>query len=133
MLFTVDRLDHLVIPCADLEQIASWYQRVLGMEREADESIHRTAVKFGGQKIIFHAIGSRIEPCAIHIAPGSADICLITAVGADEIMGHLMSCGVGIERGPVSRLGALGPITSICCRDAEGNLVEIASYMTRST
>ena len=34
MRFAVDRLDHLVINCRDLEVIAAWYQRVLGMERE---------------------------------------------------------------------------------------------------
>ena len=32
MRFAVDRLDHLVINCRDLEVMASWYQRVLGME-----------------------------------------------------------------------------------------------------
>jgi catechol 2,3-dioxygenase-like lactoylglutathione lyase family enzyme len=34
MRFSVDRLDHLVINCRELEVMASWYQRVLGMERE---------------------------------------------------------------------------------------------------
>ena len=34
MRFTVDRLDHLVLNCRDVEITAAWYQRVLGMERE---------------------------------------------------------------------------------------------------
>ncbi len=34
MRFTVDRLDHLVLNVKDVEITASWYQRVLGMERE---------------------------------------------------------------------------------------------------
>ena len=34
MRFTVDRLDHLVLTCTDVELVAAWYQRVLGMERE---------------------------------------------------------------------------------------------------
>ncbi len=34
MRFTVDRLDHIVLNCKDVEITASWYQRVLGMERE---------------------------------------------------------------------------------------------------
>ena len=34
MRFTVDRLDHIVLNCSDVELIAAWYQRVLGMERE---------------------------------------------------------------------------------------------------
>ena len=51
MRFAVDRLDHLVINCRDLEVMASWYQRVLGMEREEFGEPRRTALKFGGQKI----------------------------------------------------------------------------------
>ena len=50
MRFTVDRLDHIVINCKDIEITASWYQRVLGMERE-EFGDGRTALKFGGQKI----------------------------------------------------------------------------------
>ena len=34
MRFGVDRLDHLVLTCRDLEATAAWYQRVLGMQRE---------------------------------------------------------------------------------------------------
>ena len=34
MRFTVDRLDHLVINCRDVEISAALYQRVLGMDRE---------------------------------------------------------------------------------------------------
>ncbi|MBV9655554.1 MAG: VOC family protein, partial [Acetobacteraceae bacterium] len=33
--------------------------------------------------------------------------------------------------GPVERLGALGPMHSVYCRDPEGNLIEIATYLTR--
>ena len=43
MRFTVDRLDHLVINCADVEITASWFQRVLGMEREEFGEQNRTA------------------------------------------------------------------------------------------
>ena len=30
--------------------------------------------------------------------------------------------------GPVEKVGALGPIRSVYCRDPDGNLVEIATY-----
>ncbi len=30
-----------------------------------------------------------------------------------------------------TRTGALGPISSVYCRDPDGNLVEIASYLSR--
>jgi catechol 2,3-dioxygenase-like lactoylglutathione lyase family enzyme len=36
---------------------------------------------------------------------------------------------VPVERGPVSRIGALGDIMSVYCRDPDGNLIELASYM----
>ena len=51
MRFTIDRIDHLVLNVKDLEITSAWYQRVLGMEREEFGPKHRTALKFGGQKI----------------------------------------------------------------------------------
>jgi catechol 2,3-dioxygenase-like lactoylglutathione lyase family enzyme len=35
---------------------------------------------------------------------------------------------VKVEQGPVAKDGALGPITSVYCRDPDGNLIEIATY-----
>ncbi|MBV8642633.1 MAG: VOC family protein, partial [Candidatus Eremiobacteraeota bacterium] len=37
-------------------------------------------------------------------------------------------CGVVVETGPVGKQGALGPMTSVYCRDPDGNLIEIATY-----
>jgi catechol 2,3-dioxygenase-like lactoylglutathione lyase family enzyme len=42
---------------------------------------------------------------------------------------QLHACGVAIERGPVTRIGALGDIMSVYCRDPDGNLIELASYL----
>ena len=36
-----------------------------------------------------------------------------------------------ITEGPVTKTGALGPMTSHYCRDPDGNLIEVASYSTR--
>jgi catechol 2,3-dioxygenase-like lactoylglutathione lyase family enzyme len=33
-----------------------------------------------------------------------------------------------VELGPVDKVGALGPIRSVYCRDPDGNLIEIAGY-----
>jgi len=129
MRFTVDRLDHLVITCSDLERSSAWYQRVLGMERETYGADHRTALKFGGQKINLQPAAGKIEPYAQSALPGSADLCFVTAVGTDEIINHLRNCEIMIELGPVGRQGALGPMTSIYCRDPDGNLIEISSYL----
>ncbi len=129
MRFTVDRLDHLVLTCSDLEVSASWYQRVLGMEREEFGEERRTALKFGGQKINLHQLGEEAKPNARSAAPGTADLCFITAVGTEDVVEHLADCSVVAELGPVGRAGALGPMRSVYCRDPDGNLVEIATYL----
>ncbi len=133
MRFTVDRLDHVVINCKDVEISASWYQRVLGMEREEFGEERRTALKFGGQKINLrpHDFDRHRWITSQSTEPGQADLCFITAVGQEEVVLHLQSCRVAIELGPVEREGALGAIQSVYCRDPDGNLIEIASYLSR--
>ena len=130
MRFTVDRLDHVVLNCADVEIIAAWYQRVLGMEREDFADGRRIALKFGGQKINLrpHDTIDADWLTGRGAAPGGGDLCFIAAVPPDDVIGHLHECFVTIEDGPVAREGALGAMVSVYCRDPEGNLVEIASY-----
>ena len=131
MRFTVDRLDHLVLNVRDVEITAAWYQRVLGMEREEYGVGKRTALKFGGQKINVRPTDadSHSWVAAKSPLPGTADLCFIAAVGPTDVMEHLASCGVSVEEGPVARIGALGAMTSVYCRDPDGNLVEVASYL----
>ncbi len=132
MRFTVDRLDHLVINCREVEIAAAWYQRVLGMEREVFGEERRTALKFGGQKINLRPIDAdpRAWVTASNITPGTADLCFVAAMGTHEVAAHLHECGVAIEAGPVAREGALGPMQSVYCRDPDGNLIEISSYLS---
>ena len=131
MRFTVDRLDHLVVNCRDVELTASWYQRVLGMEREEFGPDNRTALKFGGQKLNLrpHNHDKQRWITGAVSDPGANDLCFITAVGPDDVVDHLKACGIHIESGPTARTGALGPIQSVYCRDPDGNLIEIASYL----
>jgi len=131
MRFTVDRLDHVVINCADIELTASWYQRVLGMEREEFADGQRTALKFGGQKINLrpHDSDTRAWITGVNTRPGACDLCFITAVGPEDVVEHLHSYGITIEAGPVAKEGALGTIQSVYCRDPDGNLIEISSYL----
>lgn len=129
MRFTIDRIDHLVITAADLETSASWYQRVLGMERETFGAERRTALRFGSQKLNLHQAGAEFHPNAAAARPGTIDICFIVGIEAADIVSHLKSCGVAVEEGPVGKTGALGPMTSVYCRDPDGNLIEIASYL----
>jgi len=131
MRFAVDRLDHLVLNVRDIDIAASWYQRVLGMDVETFGRDNRTALKFGGQKINLRPVQTDALEWLAAKAPlaGSGDLCFVSAVPAPDVVDHLRSCGVAVELGPVERLGALGPMTSVYCRDPDGNLIEIGSYM----
>jgi catechol 2,3-dioxygenase-like lactoylglutathione lyase family enzyme len=134
MPFIIDCIDHVVLHCRDVAALASWYQHVLGMAGEefAAEGEPRIALKFGGQKLNLRPtradaaswITSAVAPA------GSADLCFVTAAGPEDVARHLRDCGVTIAHGPVARTGALGPMTSLYCRDPEGNLIEIATYPT---
>ncbi|PTM59227.1 catechol 2,3-dioxygenase-like lactoylglutathione lyase family enzyme [Desmospora activa DSM 45169] len=122
----VDRLDHLVLTVKEITATCEFYNRVLGME-VITFGEGRKALQFGKQKINLHEAGKEFEPKAKHPIPGSADLCLITEVSLDDVIGHLVSCQIPIEDGPVSRTGAMGPITSIYIRDPDENLIEIAN------
>jgi catechol 2,3-dioxygenase-like lactoylglutathione lyase family enzyme len=131
MRFAVDRLDHLVITCRDVEVSAGWYQRVLGMEREEfGTRDRRTALKFGGQKINLRPAGATQDAwfTGVAAAPGTQDLCFVVTMLPEQVVEHLNHCGVAIELGPVAKAGALGPIRSVYCRDPDGNLIEVASY-----
>lgn len=129
MKFTVDRIDHVVMTCMDIQITAAWYQRVLGMEREEYGGKNRTALRFGAQKINLHEVGHEVLPHATLARPGTLDLCFVIAVGPDDAIAQLHKCGVAIEKGPASRIGALGDIMSVYCRDPDGNLIELASYL----
>src|ERR1700712_3694970 len=127
MRFPIDRVDHLVVNCRDVEISASWFQRVLGMEREEFGEDRRTALKFGGQKINLrpHDHDARSWITGTATEPGAADLCFIAAVGPEDVVEHLHTCRVAIELGPIAREGALGTVQSVYCRDPDGNLIEI--------
>ena len=131
MRFTVDRIDHVVLNVKDVEIAASWYQRVLGMEREDFGPDGRTALKFGGQKINLRPADADPSTWITGTSrePGAGDLCFVTAVGPQDVERHLHDCGIGIVLGPVPRTGALGTMRSVYCRDPDGNLVEISSYL----
>ena len=130
MRFAVDRLDHLVITCNDVETSANWYQRVLGMEMDSFGPQNRTALRFGGQKINLRPREATQEDwfTGKDAVPGGNDLCFIVTMPADDVVAHLKECGMTVELGPVEKAGALGTINSVYCRDPDGNLIEIASY-----
>lgn len=127
MTFAIARIDHVVLNCRDVEACVEWYVRVLGMTR-VDFGGGRVAVSFGEQKINLRPTGAPNWETAATDAPGSLDLCFIADLDPESIGAHLRAVGVTITEGPVTKTGALGPMTSHYCRDPEGNLIEIASY-----
>jgi catechol 2,3-dioxygenase-like lactoylglutathione lyase family enzyme len=121
----IDRLDHLVLTVRDVEATCAFYSRVLGMEAITFGN-GRRALGFGNQKINLHPADAPIPPHALHPQPGSADLCFIASGPISEIISDLGKNGVVIERGPVRRTGAKGPIVSVYFRDPDSNLIEIA-------
>jgi catechol 2,3-dioxygenase-like lactoylglutathione lyase family enzyme len=123
----VTALDHLVLTVADVEATARFYAQVLGMVvARSDEG--RVALEFGVQKINLHPTAAPYEPHAALAKPGTGDVCFVTRVDLDEIVGRVEAAGVPIELGPVERSGARGPMDSIYFRDPDGNLIEVARY-----
>ncbi|WP_027331479.1 VOC family protein [Mycolicibacterium tusciae] len=127
MTFAVDRIDHVVLNCHDVEQTVDWYVRVLGMRREVFGE-NRIALVFGDQKINVRPSGAPNWATGAVDAPGSLDLCFIAEMNPEDVGAHLRACGVPITEGPVAKTGAQGPMTSHYCRDPDGNLIEVASY-----
>jgi catechol 2,3-dioxygenase-like lactoylglutathione lyase family enzyme len=127
MPFAIDRIDHVVLNCSDVDTTVDWYERVLGMQREVFGD-NRVALVFGNQKINVRPTRAPNWETGAVDAPGSLDLCFIAEMSADDIGAHLRACGVQITAGPVPKTGALGPMTSHYCRDPDGNLIEVASY-----
>ncbi|MBJ8337827.1 VOC family protein [Antrihabitans sp. YC3-6] len=128
MTFSIDRIDHVVINCRDVEATAQWYRTVLGMTVERFGPRQRVALMFGRQKINLRPTGAEDWHTAAVDAVGSEDLCFVTAAAPQEVVDHFAAHGIEVVDGPVEKMGALGPMTSIYCRDRDGNLIEVAHY-----
>ena len=124
----IDRLDHLVLTVASIDETCDFYARVLGMQVSRFGE-GRTALEFGRQKINLHQVGKEFEPRAAHATAGSGDLCLVSATPLDEFIEHLNACRVAIIEGPVAKTGAIGPIRSVYFRDPDENLIEVSEYV----
>lgn len=122
----IEGLDHLVLTVGDIERACAFYEGVLGLSRRSFGA-GRVALHFGRQKINLHPHPTPHALVAERPAPGTADLCLLTATPLADVAAHLETCGVEILAGPVARDGAEGPIRSLYCRDPDGNLIELAN------
>ncbi len=133
MALLADRIDHLVLTVADIEATTRFYERALGLRRETfrgPDGQQRYALTFGRQKINLQDVSTVTPTKAARPTFGSGDFCLIAAVPLDDFIAHLRSEAIAVEAGPVSRRGAVGALRSIYFRDPDGNLVEVAEYVS---
>jgi len=131
-MFEIERIDHIVMNCTDIEATASWYERALGFRRETyvspAEPGQRTALTFGPHKFNLRRTGDAgWWTCRVD-APGSLDLCFITGGSLRPVIEHLEAAGIAITAGPAPRTGAQGRMMSVYCEDPDGNLVEVATY-----
>jgi catechol 2,3-dioxygenase-like lactoylglutathione lyase family enzyme len=124
----IDRIDHFVLTVASIDETCDFYQRVLGFVRHSPEG-KPTSLSFGHQKINVHQASRTFDPKARRPTPGAADFCLVTPDPIDAVVEHLGQCGVTVEKGPIERTGAVGPMISVYFRDPDGNLVEVSRYL----
>lgn len=124
----IERIDHLVLTVHDIAVSCDFYSRALGME-VVTFGENRKALAFGMHKINLHQHGREFEPKAARPTPGSADLCLISAVPISSVIAHLDAAGIPLVEGPVQRTGALGPILSVYFRDPDANLIEVSTYV----
>ena len=111
----------------NIQRSVAFYTKILGMDKVVFGA-GRVALSFGRQKINLHEEGKEFEPKARRPTSGSADLCFISDTPIDSVTSSLMSHGIEIVEGPVSKTGACGPIRSIYLRDPDGNLIEISNY-----
>ena len=125
----LEGIDHIVLTVRDIDTTCAFYGRVLGMKTVIFGE-NRKALAFGSQKINLHQCGKEFEPKAKNPTPGAADFCLITSIPISDVAAHLASCGVRVLKGPVQKIGAKGPMTSVYFRDPDLNLIEVSNYET---
>ena len=124
----LEKIDHLVLPVSDIDRIAEFYTKHLGMHKRIFGN-GRVALHFGDQKINLHPAGWDYEPKAAVSIAGSADLCFIVGEPVEAIRLVFEKSGIDIIEGPIRRTGARGELCSIYFRDPDGNLIELSNRL----
>ena len=132
---TVERLDHVAIPVADMAPMLDFY-RSLGFTIDDEHAPLLYSVCQGDMKLNLHSPklwqSPRFDLRGPTAEPGSGDVCMVWTGGSDELDELLAAAGVDVIEGPVERVGGkdTGSATGISryCRDPEQNLLEFIIY-----
>jgi catechol 2,3-dioxygenase-like lactoylglutathione lyase family enzyme len=123
------RLDHSVVAVSDWDVSNAFYRDVLGVELVPMGGV-RVAYRLGEGQLNVHGPGVDVgeNVARLPVRPGGSDLCFEWPGSIDEAIAHLEASGIAIETGPVERLGAKGPGTSVYFRDPDGSLLELIVY-----
>lgn len=121
----IKKIDHLVITTSNLKKCVSFYE-LLGFKVRSNEG--RWELVQGDFKLNVHMLGYELEPKAIHVQTGSADLCFEIKESIEACRDALLYQHISLESDIVIRHGAMGIMKSIYLRDPDGNLIELCSY-----
>ncbi|MEG0238577.1 VOC family protein [Anaerorhabdus sp.] len=121
----IKKLDHYVITTRNASLCFDFYEK-LGFDIK--KYVNRGEMFAGDFKINVHFLGKELEPHALNVMHGSADLCFELSIDIEMFKQHLQNQGISIEEGIVPRSGVKGDMVSIYLRDPDGNLLEFSSY-----
>ena len=125
-------IDHAAIPVRDMDQMLDFYQ-ALGCTLDDELAPHLYAVRFGPNKINFHAPrlweSGQFDLRGPAALPGCGDFCFVWESDQAALDAVLKKANAQIIEGPVERVGGRNEKgLSTYVRDPDGNLLEFIIY-----
>ncbi|WP_162186038.1 SMI1/KNR4 family protein [Amycolatopsis jejuensis] len=112
------QFDHLALTVADRAASVAFYTSLLGMEAAASDDRNTMLT-----------LGDRIHLRVSEGTPGNTELCFVVDDPVLLLIDRLRERGVKIEAGPISEIGARGPMYSLHLRDPDRNLVKLCNYL----
>lgn len=121
----IKKIDHIVITTAYPDKCLNFYEKLGFKSRDAGGRYELFAGDF---KINVHILNHELEPHALNVKTGSADLCFEICEDLLSVKQKLESSDIEIEMGIVERTGVKGKMQSVYIRDPDGNLIELCKY-----